>query len=550
MQLRGSLAVIVVINAFVGVAAEEAHACGGLFCSQSSPTPVDQAAERILFEVLDDGSVSATVEIKYEGNPAEFSWIVPVSGTPDFVEVAGKDELQLLDLATAPTFLPPTPDCPGFGGGGGFGFYGCATEDLSAPISDAVGIGENGPGGVNVVEYPSVGPFDEIVVVDGGSADVLMAWLNDHGYRVNEAMRPFIADYIDEGYSFLATQLRADATVQDMAPIRFHCPQPNPEIPLRLTAISAEPEMGFLVFVAGSERYAALNYDNVVIDAADLRNGVDKNGTPVSNYFGLISQRLDEAGGQGFVTERADVAANVANGLANVFLGTETEAASRAHLDEVLRNRAFVTRFYARMNPEEMTVDPIFSDAGNSAVVNGVLDLSSQRTGVCGLEQAPTCGTRYCGDGDACAVADLDVEGCVCRGDHVARLINSPTGGADVVCTPPAIDLHASGGDICAGNACGAGGECVPLNDRPTCRCDDDHVAIVDSGAIRCARRDGKDHEAATLVWPAVDDEANDDNGDDDGGCGALRGSTSAGGIASLALLLFSSLALRRLRRR
>ena len=440
--------VVVVIAACAVFGAERAAACGGLFCSQSSPSPVDQAAERILFEVLDDGSVSATVEIKYVGNPQDFSWIVPVGGTPDFVEVAGKDELQLLDSATALNFIPPPNSCPQSGPSFNFG---CA-EALSAAAE-----GENdavGGSGVNVVEYPSVGPFDDIVVVDGGSADVLMTWLRDHDYQVTEAMRPFIEQYIVEGYSFLATRLRADATTQDMVPIRFHCPQPFPEIPLRLTAISAEPEMGFLVFIAGDARYAPRNYADVEIADADLRMGF---GDPSqardnSNYFGLVSKRIDDAGGRGFVTEAVRSGADVENAIDNVFLGSETEGASRERLREVLRQRGTITRLYARMNPEEMTEDPVFAPSGN-ALKPSTLDLSEQR-GQCGLDVVPTCGSLYCGDGDGCAGSDFG-DGCVCKDGHVARAISAPAGGQQVACMPPEIDLHASAGDVCAGSGHG-----------------------------------------------------------------------------------------------
>ncbi len=190
---------VAAVSAVSGLSAERAEACGGLFCSQGSPTPVDQAAERILFEVLDDGSVSATVEIKYEGNPNEFSWIVPVSGTPTFVDVAGKDELQLLDQATAPQIIAPQPRTCDFDG------------EASEGEGEAGGFGEGEgePSGVTVIEYPSVGPFDDIVVVEGGDAAVLIAWLQDHGYRVTDRMRPFIEEYTVEGYKFLATRLRA-----------------------------------------------------------------------------------------------------------------------------------------------------------------------------------------------------------------------------------------------------------------------------------------------------------------------------------------------------
>ena len=77
MKIWGPL----VVGAITVVGAERADACGGLFCSQISPTPVDQASERIVFEVNDDRSVTATIEIKYQGTPENFSWIVPVSGT-------------------------------------------------------------------------------------------------------------------------------------------------------------------------------------------------------------------------------------------------------------------------------------------------------------------------------------------------------------------------------------------------------------------------------------------------------------------------------------
>src|SRR5688500_14612476 len=95
-------ALLVVVPVLPLFAAELALACGGMFCSQTSPTPVDQSAEKILFEVRDDGTVTATVEIKYFGTPGDFAWIVPVAGTPEFVEVAPKDELLLLDAATRP----------------------------------------------------------------------------------------------------------------------------------------------------------------------------------------------------------------------------------------------------------------------------------------------------------------------------------------------------------------------------------------------------------------------------------------------------------------
>ncbi len=44
--------------------AQPAAACGGFFCQNS---PVDQAAERILYTVNDNGTITTLIEIQYTG---------------------------------------------------------------------------------------------------------------------------------------------------------------------------------------------------------------------------------------------------------------------------------------------------------------------------------------------------------------------------------------------------------------------------------------------------------------------------------------------------
>ena len=55
------------------------HACGGFFCSA---TPVDQTAERIIFTVNDDGTITAYIQIRYTGEKDNFAWIIPVPAPP------------------------------------------------------------------------------------------------------------------------------------------------------------------------------------------------------------------------------------------------------------------------------------------------------------------------------------------------------------------------------------------------------------------------------------------------------------------------------------
>ena len=76
------------------VSADRAHACGGLFCNVSQQ--VNQAAERIVFADNGDGTITAIIEIQYEGPGERFSWLLPVPGEPELAvsSTAALDQLQ------------------------------------------------------------------------------------------------------------------------------------------------------------------------------------------------------------------------------------------------------------------------------------------------------------------------------------------------------------------------------------------------------------------------------------------------------------------------
>src|SRR5688500_944630 len=103
-----------VLGLGLSVGTPRAHACGGLFCN--SAQPVNQAAERILFVENDDGTVTAVIEIQYEGPAESFSWVLPVPGVPllSFSSTLAFDRLQ---SATNPTYMLQTTfeDCGGEG---------------------------------------------------------------------------------------------------------------------------------------------------------------------------------------------------------------------------------------------------------------------------------------------------------------------------------------------------------------------------------------------------------------------------------------------------
>src|SRR5689334_19499386 len=66
-----------------------AHACG-CFTPPDPSVPVLQAGERILF-AMENGVVTAHIQIQYAGNAAEFGWLLPLPSVP--ILELGTDEL-------------------------------------------------------------------------------------------------------------------------------------------------------------------------------------------------------------------------------------------------------------------------------------------------------------------------------------------------------------------------------------------------------------------------------------------------------------------------
>ena len=60
------------------------------FAPTTTVTPVVQAGERILFAV-DNGTVTAHIQIQYSGDARSFGWLLPLPSVPTLK--AGTDEL-------------------------------------------------------------------------------------------------------------------------------------------------------------------------------------------------------------------------------------------------------------------------------------------------------------------------------------------------------------------------------------------------------------------------------------------------------------------------
>lgn len=470
--MKARLASLAAALGVASLAPATALACGGFFCSA---TPVDQQAERIIFVQEDSDTVTSYVEIAYQGEPEGFAWVVPVPSVP-LLDVWHGGAFNALDLLTQPQFELP---------------WLCLAE--AGAFDDADGAPAPDPGEVEVLDRQRVGPFDT-ATIESDDPRALVEWLRVNDYRITPAMEPFIAMYTREGLKFLAMKLAPGEETDAIQPIKMTYDAASPMVPLRLTAVAAQLEMGVKVWVLGQQRYGAAGAPDVTIEDADLR--FDPN-TWQTNYAALVARKVDENGGRGFITELAAPTAPLAQQVRDSFVpewaGQEAIDARDA-LAELLDSRPYVTRLYTRLSPEEMDHDPAFVPvAGGDVVSRFVVPAPGGDVDACGgweLDDVDACDFAACGAGGACAevaTGGAMQAGCACADGALARAGRDPDGGLTVGCADARLNFTAVGldvgpvafPDVCAqGDFCGENGECVMHNGFPSCRCDAGFVAV------------------------------------------------------------------------
>jgi hypothetical protein len=290
--------------------AAPAWACGGFFCSQAQP--VNQAAERIIFSQNGDGTVTAVIQILYEGPSENFSWLLPISTVPDTDQIAVASDLAFarLQQATNPFYNLSTTvegECAvdsSFGGsssrGGGGGSGG-----FPPPGAPATG------GGVTVAASGVVGAFEwTALALDPGlasPADAAITWLTDNGYDVTPGADALLGPYLADGNYLLALRLTKGSDSGSIRPIVLTYDAELPMIPIKLTAVAANENMGVMAWLLSDSRAVPMNYNALELNEARI-NWFNAS----SNYNDVVTAAADDAGGQGFVTEYAGASTQLA----------------------------------------------------------------------------------------------------------------------------------------------------------------------------------------------------------------------------------------------
>lgn len=296
----------VLLTAIVAVAtwAGRAEACG-CFAPPDPTVPVVQAGERILFATA-NGQVTAHIQIQYAGDAKDFGWLLPVPSVPT-LKVGTEELFTQLIATTQPRYfvqVRATGNCSGLFPGVGFA--------NAAPSARGVEDSEFGGGGSPLVIQSSIGPYD-YAVLKADDKTAMLKWLADNRYFIPVGTEDVVGPYIRPGAFFLALKLQSGKSAGDIQPVVLQYPSDLPMIPIILTSVAAQPNMGIQVWMLGNGRAIPRNYRHVVLNDSQLDWF-----NSAQNYNDVVIKAVSEAPEKhAFLTEYAgtsDVMKDVLDG--------------------------------------------------------------------------------------------------------------------------------------------------------------------------------------------------------------------------------------------
>jgi len=293
MSRKGILFGLALTGAVFGtfVVESDAAACGGCFGPPPPPTetPTVVTDHRMILSISKDKSTLYD-QIRYQGSPASFGWVLPIAGTVE-VGLSANVVFQALDNQTQTQIVAPPLNCPARPSSCNQGF-----ANASAPTA---GGAEDSKGGVTVLKQEVVGPY-ETVQLASTDPNALENWLAQNGYVVADDVKPVIAAYVTEKFNFLALKLVPGKGVQDMRPVRVTTTGAGAVLPLRMVAAGTGPTVGITLWVVAEGRYEPQNFTSFYIKTDDL---VWDWTAQKSNYVDLRTQKTTEGNGRAWETE-------------------------------------------------------------------------------------------------------------------------------------------------------------------------------------------------------------------------------------------------------
>jgi Uncharacterized protein conserved in bacteria (DUF2330) len=277
-----------------------ARACGGgMFTVQSETQTTTMSGHRVAISISTEQTVLWD-QIKYQGNPKDFAWVMPVK-TGAKLEVGADAWLEALDAATTTFISSPEAYCDSGGspfqsGGGCCG---------SATAFDGAGNGglprdEQDPA-VEVLHRETVGPY-ETVTLSSTTPGALGDWLDMHGYVIPADVKPILDDYAAQGFDFIAARLTPGQGVEQIKPLRVVTPGALTTFPMRMLTAGAQKSVALSLFVVTEGRSGIKGFPGATITGEDLTWDFEKHA---SDYAEVRAKRLAADSGRTFLTTYA-----------------------------------------------------------------------------------------------------------------------------------------------------------------------------------------------------------------------------------------------------
>jgi hypothetical protein len=274
----------------------DAEACGGCFGPPPPPTesPTVVTDHRMILTISKDQSTLYD-QIRYQGSPASFAWVLPIAGTVD-VGLSANIVFTALDQYTQQTIVAPPLNCPPQPSNCNFGAR-------NAAASDGAGSSSGGSGGVTVLKEEVVGPY-ETVQLKSDDPNALNTWLEQNGFTIGDDVKPVIAQYVTEKFNFLALKLVPGKGVQDMRPVRVTTTGAGAVLPLRMVAAGTGPTVGITLWTIAEGRYEPQNFPQFYIKTDEL---IWDWNQQKSNYIDLRAQKTTAGAGRAWETESSQI---------------------------------------------------------------------------------------------------------------------------------------------------------------------------------------------------------------------------------------------------
>ena len=305
MKHRMSILALSGMVAALGLVASErpASACGGCFVPPESNTVVTD--HRMLLSV-GQGQSTLYDQIRYQGSPESFAWVLPISGEAE-VGLSADTVFSVLDSLTQVGVVAPPRNCPAAPDCDSRGLAGSAQSPNAGSASPE--------DGVTVTKQEVIGPY-ETVQLQATNPEALNQWLATNRFTVPDDVKPVVAQYVRENFNFLAMKLIPGASVQAMRPVRVTTRGASVTLPLRMVAAGTGATVGISLWVLGQGRYEPQNFPAFVIKQEELAWDWNANQ---SNYKTIREERTRASNGRAWELESSLAVATqiIDNGVRN-----------------------------------------------------------------------------------------------------------------------------------------------------------------------------------------------------------------------------------------